>query len=206
VASRFRHVRRSSSTLGPFTATRRSGPTLRSSLRHGMMTVSIASDHSMYTRHSLTYSRATVATNSFFPENTKGRHPMAWMPFAAGARNCIGMQFALLEARTILSQLLPRYVLNLGSIRMTEIASSLSSAEDSSNKIAAADNSTVRMNLTTHYFFTCLLACLLDLTWLAVQVPCPCGAQAAVQADNVGAPRRRDRHHLATRTRSNSVT
>jgi len=45
----------------------------------------------------------------FSPENSKGRHPMAWAPFGAGLRNCLGMQFAMIESRTVLSYLLPRY-------------------------------------------------------------------------------------------------
>jgi len=45
----------------------------------------------------------------FNVENSRGRSPFAWMPFAAGARNCIGMQFALLEARSVIARLLPQF-------------------------------------------------------------------------------------------------
>jgi len=49
----------------------------------------------------------------FSPENVKNRHAFAFIPFAAGPRNCLGMQFALVEARTIFAYLLPRFELKL---------------------------------------------------------------------------------------------
>jgi cytochrome P450 len=51
-----------------------------------------------------------VDPNIFYPERfaTK-RHPMAWMPFGAGPRNCVGMRFALTELKLILVRFLKIY-------------------------------------------------------------------------------------------------
>jgi len=46
---------------------------------------------------------------NFSPEKSKNRHQYAWAPFSVGPRNCIGMQFAMVESRAVLSYILPRF-------------------------------------------------------------------------------------------------
>eukprot|EP00003_Mantamonas_plastica_P031985 TRINITY_DN850_c2_g4_i1.p1 TRINITY_DN850_c2_g4~~TRINITY_DN850_c2_g4_i1.p1 ORF type:complete len:129 (+),score=43.49 TRINITY_DN850_c2_g4_i1:273-659(+) len=45
----------------------------------------------------------------FTKENSKGRHPFAYVPFSAGKRNCVGRKFADIEELTVLATLLKRF-------------------------------------------------------------------------------------------------
>ena len=49
----------------------------------------------------------------FSPERSEGRHHFAYLPFGAGPRQCIGNNFALMEAGLIIAMIAQRYRLQL---------------------------------------------------------------------------------------------
>ena len=57
----------------------------------------------------------------FTPEAMANRHPLAWLPFGAGQRLCIGKEFALMEGQLILARILSRYRITAVNERMPKV-------------------------------------------------------------------------------------
>ena len=45
----------------------------------------------------------------FLPENRDQIKPFTYLPFGSGPRNCVGMRFALLEAKLALAKIITKY-------------------------------------------------------------------------------------------------
>uniref|UniRef100_A0A6G4ZXS8 Putative cytochrome n=1 Tax=Rhipicephalus microplus TaxID=6941 RepID=A0A6G4ZXS8_RHIMP len=56
----------------------------------------------------------------FSPEQKASRHPLAFQPFGAGARNCVGMRLAQVELILIVAKLVHKFRLHLGSKHANE--------------------------------------------------------------------------------------
>ena len=66
----------------------------------------------MYSIHYDEQLYGPVSPLKFYPERfQEKRHPLAWLPFGAGPRNCIGMRFAMIEIKLAVVQILRRYTI-----------------------------------------------------------------------------------------------
>jgi cytochrome P450 len=66
----------------------------------------------MYTIHrhpDFWKSPETFDPDRFSPQQSEGRHALAWMPFGAGQRMCLGRDFSYMEGTLILAMLIQRF-------------------------------------------------------------------------------------------------
>ncbi|CAF0743422.1 unnamed protein product [Rotaria sp. Silwood1] len=77
----------------------------------------------MYSIHYNEKLYGPVSPSKFYPERfQEKRHPLAWLPFGVGPRNCVGMRFAMLEIKLALVQILRRYTILSGEHTLSQFA------------------------------------------------------------------------------------
>lgn len=75
----------------------------------------------MYSIHYDEQLYGPVSPLEFYPERfLEKRHPLAWLPFGVGPRNCVGMRFAMLEIKLVLAKILRRYTILAGESTISQ--------------------------------------------------------------------------------------
>ncbi|XP_014249034.1 cytochrome P450 4C1-like isoform X2 [Cimex lectularius] len=57
--------------------------------------------------------------DNFLPEAVANRTPFAYIPFSAGHRNCIGQKFAMMELKSIVTQIVLNYIIEVSKPDVT---------------------------------------------------------------------------------------
>uniref|UniRef100_A0A914P6Y7 Cytochrome P450 n=1 Tax=Panagrolaimus davidi TaxID=227884 RepID=A0A914P6Y7_9BILA len=77
----------------------------------------------------------------FLPENTKNRHPLAWMLFGAGPRICPGKNLAIYETKATLIRLLQEFKYELHEkSKLNEVTKTFMTFESLKMKIIPRKN------------------------------------------------------------------